>query len=102
MSCHVSILEVPGRRWIEEASILEGLGRRWIDENSILEAPGRRWIDKNSVLGLPRPSPGGAGVTKIVLLASPPRATVPSRVASSGYPRPHLEHIFLMILNSSE
>ena len=111
-----SILEVPRTRWIDENSVLEVARTRWIDENSILEVPRRRWIDENSVLedlgtrwiddystfGPRGPCPGGPGVIKIVLLASPPRVTSPNNVASNGYPDPPQRPHFLMILNSSE
>ena len=49
---------------------------RWIDENSGLEVLGTRWIDENSILGSRGRSPGGAGIIKIIVLGSPPRATV--------------------------
>ena len=89
-----SALEVPRIRWIDKDSGLEVPRTRWIDENSVLEVTRTRWIDENSVLGSRGPSPGGAGSIKIVLLASPPRVTGASRVASNRYPRPHLDHIF--------
>ena len=77
-----SVLEVARRRWIDENSILEVPRTRWIDENSVLEVTRTRWIDENSVLGSRGPSPGGAGIIKIILLASPPRVTGPWGVAS--------------------
>ena len=111
-----SILEVPRTRWIDENSVLEVARTRWIDENIILEVPRRRWIDENSVLedlgtrwiddystfGPRGPSPGGAGIIKIVLLASPPGVAGPNAVASNSYPDPPQRLHFLMILNSSE
>ena len=125
-----SVLELLRRRWIDENSILGSRGRspggvgitkklllaspprvtrgswvasrRWTDENSVLEDLGTRWIDDYSTFGPRGPCPGGPGVIKIVLLASPPGVTGPSNVASSTYPDPPQRLHFLMILNSSE
>ena len=89
-----NVLEVLRTRWIHENTVLEVLRTHWIDENSVLELLRRRWIDENNIPGSRGRSPGGAGITKIVLLASPPRVTGASAVASNCYPRPHLDHIF--------
>ena len=89
-----NVLEVLRTRWIHGNTVLEVLRTRWIDKNSVLELLRRRWIDENSILGSRGRSPGGAGITKIVLLASPPRVTAGSGVASNPYPRPHLDYIF--------
>ena len=85
---------IVGTRWIDADSILEVPRRRWIDENSVLEDLGTRWIDDYSTFGPRGPSPGGAGIIKVVVLASPPRVTTPFGVASNPYPRPHLDYIF--------
>ena len=89
-----NVLEVLRTRWIHGNIVLEVLRTRWIDKNSVLELLRRRWIDENSILGSRGRSPGGAGITKIVLLASPPRVTGPSNLASSSYPRALGEYIF--------
>ena len=89
-----NVLEVLRTLLIAENTVLEVLRTHWIDENSVLELLRRRWIDENSILGSRGRSPGGAGITKIVLLASPPRVTRASGVASGRYPRPHLDQIF--------
>ena len=83
-----SILELPMKRWIDENSVLQVLWTPWIDENTFLELLRRRWIDEDSILGSRGRSPGGAGITKIIVLASPPRVTTPNAVASNTYPDP--------------
>ena len=79
------------RLWNDRHSALDALRRRWIDEDSILHDLRRRWIDESIILGPPGRFPSAAGITGMMLFASPPRLTAASSVASNCYPRPHLE-----------
>ena len=79
---------------MDENNILEVPRRRWMDEISILKVPRTRWIDEFNTFGPRGPSPGGAGIIKIILLVSPPMVTGPSNVASNSYPRALGDYIF--------